>query len=81
MSIENRAKAAAEKTEGAGQELVGKVTGNTEDKVAGKAKQNMGKVRDGIEDAKDSIVDAARKVSDKVHDAVEEGKDKLNRKG
>lgn len=79
MSIENRAKAAAEKTEGAGQELVGKVTGNTEDKVAGKAKQNMGKVRDGIEDVKDGIVDAARKVSDKVHDVVEEGKDKLNR--
>ena len=78
MSIENRAKAAADKTEGAGQELIGKVTGDREDQVAGKAKKTMGKVKDGIEDAKDSIVDAARKVSDKVHDAVEEVKGKVN---
>ena len=76
MSIENRAKAAVQKTEGAGQEIVGEVTDSPEDKAAGKAKQTAGKVKDGIEDAKDSVVDAARKVSDKVHDAVEDVKDK-----
>ena len=76
MSIENRAKAAVQKTEGKGQEFVGEVTGDSEDKAAGKAKQAAGRVKEGIEDAKDSVVDAARKVSDKVHDAVEEVKDK-----
>ena len=79
MSIENRAKAASDKVEGTGQELIGKVTGDREDQAAGKAKQTMGKVKDGIEDAKDGVVDAARKVSDKVHDAVEEVKHKANR--
>ena len=76
MSIENRAKAAAQQVEGKGQEFVGDVTGDSEDKAAGKAKQTAGKVKDGIEDAKDSVVDAARKVGDKIHDAVEEVKDK-----
>ena len=77
MSIENRAKAAAQNVEGKGQEVVGAVTGSSEDEAAGKAKQTASKVRDGIEDAKDSIADNAKKLGDKVHDGIEDIKDKL----
>lgn len=79
MTIENRAKAAAQNLEGKGQEIVGAVTGDSQDEAMGKAKQVGTKIREGIEDAKDSIVDKAKQVADKVHDGVEDVKDKLNK--
>jgi uncharacterized protein YjbJ (UPF0337 family) len=79
MSIEDRAKAAVQNMAGKGQEVVGAVTGNSQDEAAGKAKQVMAKVRDGIEDAKDSIVDKAKQVAEKVHDGIEHAKDELKK--
>jgi uncharacterized protein YjbJ (UPF0337 family) len=78
MSTENRAKAAVQNVEGKGQEVVGAVTGNSEDEAKGKAKQGMAKVRDGIEDAKDNIADKAKQVADKVSDGIENAKKKAN---
>jgi uncharacterized protein YjbJ (UPF0337 family) len=77
MSTENRVKAAAQDLQGKGQEVVGAVTGNSQDEAAGKTKQVGAQIRDGIEDAKDGIADKAKQVADKVHDAVEDVKDKL----
>ena len=48
MSIEDRTKAAAQNVEGKGQEVVGKVTGSSQDEAAGKAKQAGAKVSEGI---------------------------------
>ncbi len=55
MSIEDRAKAAAKNVEGKAQEALGNVTGDPEDKAAGKAKQAESEVRHGVEDVKDNI--------------------------
>lgn len=55
MSAEDRAKAAAKNIEGKAQEAWGNVTGDPEDKAAGKAKQAEGEVRQGVEDAKDQV--------------------------
>lgn len=79
MSIEDRAKAAAQNVEGKGQEVAGAVTGSTEDEAAGKAKQAAAKVRDGIEDAKDKIGDKAKEVGDKISDGVDRAKEDLNK--
>jgi uncharacterized protein YjbJ (UPF0337 family) len=79
MSTEDRAKAAAQNVEGKGQEVVGAVTGNTEDEAAGKAKQAAAKVRDGIEDVKDKIGDKAKEVGDKISDGVDRAKEDLNK--
>jgi uncharacterized protein YjbJ (UPF0337 family) len=79
MSIENRAKAAAQNAEGKGQEVVGAVTGSSEDEATGKAKQAAAKAREGIEDAKDTIVDKAKQVADKVRDGIEHAKDELKK--
>jgi uncharacterized protein YjbJ (UPF0337 family) len=79
MSTENRAKAAAQNLEGKGQEVVGAVTGDSQDEAAGKGKQVAAKVRDGIEDAKDSIGDKAKQVADKVSDGVDDLKNKMKK--
>ncbi len=79
MSTEDRAKAAVQNVKGKGQEVVGAVTGDSETENAGKAEQVVAKVRDGIEDAKDGIVDAAQKVAAKVHDGIEHAKDELKK--
>ncbi|BAZ07881.1 CsbD family protein [Calothrix sp. NIES-3974] len=55
MSAENRMKAAAKNVEGKVQEAVGEVTGNPEDKAAGKAKQAESQVRHTVENAKDEV--------------------------
>lgn len=55
MSTEDRLKATAKNIEGKAQEALGEITGNPEDKAAGKAKQNEAQVRHQIENAKDSI--------------------------
>ncbi|WP_026072421.1 CsbD family protein [Nodosilinea nodulosa] len=53
MSIEDRAKAAAKDVEGKLQEAGGKLTGNHEAQIKGKAKQAEADVRNTVEDAKD----------------------------
>jgi uncharacterized protein YjbJ (UPF0337 family) len=53
MALEDKAKAAAKNIEGKAQEALGNVTGDPEDKAAGKAKQAEGEVRQGVEDVKD----------------------------
>lgn len=55
MSIEDKAKAAAKNVEGKAQEAWGEVTGDPEDKAAGKAKQGEAEVRQGVEDVKDNV--------------------------
>ncbi|MBD2603217.1 CsbD family protein [Scytonema hofmannii FACHB-248] len=55
MSIEDRAKAVAKNIEGKAQEALGKVTGDPEDKVEGKAKQAESQVRHGVENVKDDV--------------------------
>jgi uncharacterized protein YjbJ (UPF0337 family) len=53
MSIEDKVRAAAKNIEGKLQEAVGEVTGNPEDKAAGKAKQAEAEVRNSVENIKD----------------------------
>jgi uncharacterized protein YjbJ (UPF0337 family) len=79
MSIEDRAKAAAQDLEGKGQEAMGKATGSSQDEVAGQAKQGAAKVRDGIEDAKDKVAEKAQELGDKMHDGIENAKRELNK--
>lgn len=79
MSIEERAKAAAQNVEGKGQEVAGSVTGNTDDELAGKAKQAGAKIRDGIEDAKDNIAEKAKEAGDKMRDGIDRAKEETNK--
>ncbi|WP_309733884.1 CsbD family protein [Chamaesiphon sp. OTE_75_metabat_556] len=79
MSIEERAKAAAQNAEGKVQEVVGKVTGSSEDEAAGQAKQTAAKVRDGVEDAKDKVVDKAKELGNKMQDGIDRAKADLNK--
>ncbi|PSN13193.1 CsbD family protein [filamentous cyanobacterium CCT1] len=53
MSIEDRAKATAKDIEGKVQEAGGKLTGDREAQIKGKAKQAEAQVRHSVEDAKD----------------------------
>jgi uncharacterized protein YjbJ (UPF0337 family) len=53
MSLKDRAEAAAKNVEGKIQEGVGEVTGNPEDKIAGKAKQAEAKAKNTVENVKD----------------------------
>ncbi|OIP70411.1 MAG: CsbD family protein [Oscillatoriales cyanobacterium CG2_30_44_21] len=55
MSLENRAKATAKNVEGKIQESVGDLTGDSKDKLEGKAKQAEAKVRHASEDVKDEV--------------------------
>jgi uncharacterized protein YjbJ (UPF0337 family) len=77
MSIEDRAKATGQDLEGKGQEAMGKVTGSSQDEVAGKAKQGAAKVSDGIEDAKDKVAEKAQELGDKMKDGIENAKKEL----
>jgi uncharacterized protein YjbJ (UPF0337 family) len=77
MSVEDRAKASVENVKGKGQEAVGAVTGDSQGEAEGKAKQALGKTREGLEDVKDGVANTAKKVADKVHDGIEDIKDKL----
>ncbi|WP_310490320.1 hypothetical protein [Chamaesiphon sp. VAR_69_metabat_338] len=79
MSIEERSKAAAQNLEGKGQEAIGKVTGSSEDEAAGQAKQGAAKDRDGIEDAKDKVVDTAKNLGNKMQDGIDRAKEELNK--
>jgi uncharacterized protein YjbJ (UPF0337 family) len=55
MSLEGRAKATAKNVEGKVQEASGEVTGDPQDKSAGKAKQTEAEVRQGVENVKDKV--------------------------
>ncbi|MDF5729700.1 MAG: CsbD family protein [Rhizonema sp. PD38] len=55
MSTEDRAKAIGKNIEGKAQEALGNITGDPEDKAAGKAKQAESQVRHGVEDVKDNV--------------------------
>ncbi len=84
MSIQDKAKAAAKNVEGKIQETIGKVTGDSEDQLEGKAKQAEATARDkaadvgqGIDDAADDVTNgglgdkakaAAKSVEGKVQD-------------
>lgn len=55
MSLEDKAKAVGKNIEGKAQEALGNITGDPEDKAAGKAKQAESEVRQGVEDVKDNV--------------------------
>ena len=55
MSLEDKAKAVGKNIEGKAQEALGNITGDPEDKAAGKAKQAESEVRQGVEDVKDKV--------------------------
>ncbi|WP_309742592.1 CsbD family protein [Chamaesiphon sp. OTE_20_metabat_361] len=79
MSIEDRAKSTAQDLEGKGQEAMGKVTGSSQDEVAGQAKQGAAKVGNAIEDAKDKIAEKAQELGDKVKDGIDNAKREMNK--
>jgi uncharacterized protein YjbJ (UPF0337 family) len=55
MSTEDRAKATGKNIEGKAQEVLGKITGDPEDKAEGKAKQAESQVRHAAENLKDEV--------------------------
>jgi uncharacterized protein YjbJ (UPF0337 family) len=55
MGIQERAEATAKNLEGKAQEAAGEVTGDTSDKVEGKAKQGEAKAQHAKEDMKDQV--------------------------
>jgi uncharacterized protein YjbJ (UPF0337 family) len=55
MSAEDRAKATGKNIEGKAQEALGNITGDPEDKAAGKAKQAEAQARHAAEDVKDEV--------------------------
>ncbi len=57
MSLEERAKAAADNVSGKAQEAWGEVTGDPMHKAEGKAKQAGAEVRNAKEDVKDAVKD------------------------
>lgn len=58
MGLDDKAKAAAKDLEGKAQEAVGRMTGNNEAQVKGKAKQVESEARKAGEQVKDSVKDA-----------------------
>ena len=61
MADENVIEGKLKQAEGKAQDALGDVTGNTDDDVAGKAKQVEGKVQEGYGKAKDALRDALDK--------------------
>ena len=61
MPDENVIEGKLKQAEGKAQDALGDVTGNTDDDVAGKAKQVEGKVQEGYGQAKDALRDALDK--------------------
>lgn len=53
MSTEDKASATIKNIEGKAQEMVGEITGNPEDKAAGKVKQQEAEVEHTVENVKD----------------------------
>jgi uncharacterized protein YjbJ (UPF0337 family) len=58
MSTKDKAKATVKNIEGKAQEAMGEMTGNKEDKAAGKVKQAEAKAQHTVENAKDKVKEA-----------------------
>ena len=58
MSTEDRANATVKNVAGKAQEAMGEMTGNPEDKAAGKVKQAEAKAQHTVENAKDKVKEA-----------------------
>lgn len=63
MGLENRIKATAKNIEGKIQEVVGDITGNTQNQVEGKAKQAEARVRHVVENVKDKLEQMKNKLN------------------
>lgn len=57
MELKGRAKAVTKNIEGKSQEAIGKITGNRQDQIVGKAKQVESQSRNLLEDLKDNVQD------------------------
>ena len=68
MSIQERAKAAAENVQGKAQEALGDLTGDKDLQAEGQAKQVEANARNLAEDVKDKAKKVADAVSDKARD-------------
>jgi uncharacterized protein YjbJ (UPF0337 family) len=66
MSLQERAKAAAQNIEGKLEEAVGNITGDTDKQTEGKAKQVEASIRNASEDVKDRARDIANVIKDKA---------------
>jgi uncharacterized protein YjbJ (UPF0337 family) len=66
MSLQERAKAAAQNIEGKLEEAVGNITGDTDKQTEGKAKQVEASIRNASEDVKDRARDIADVIKDKA---------------
>ncbi|MGH7997851.1 MAG: CsbD family protein [Brasilonema sp.] len=62
MGLEDRIKATAKNIEGKIQEVVGDITGNTQDQVAGKVKQAEAQGRHIVENVKQKVEDVKNQV-------------------
>ncbi len=58
MGIKDKAEAAAKNIEGKAQEMMGEVTGDSQDKIEGQAKQAQAEAEQAKENVKDSVKDA-----------------------
>jgi len=58
MGIKDKAEATAKNIEGKAQEMMGEVTGDSQDKIEGQAKQAQAEAEQAKENVKDSVKDA-----------------------
>ncbi len=59
MGLQDRVKASAKNVEGKAQEVLGNITGDPKDQVAGKAKQAQAGLEHAVEDVKEKARDIA----------------------
>jgi uncharacterized protein YjbJ (UPF0337 family) len=59
MGLQDRAKASAKNVEGKAQEVLGNITGDPKDQMAGKAKQAQAGLEHAVEDVKEKARDIA----------------------
>lgn len=74
LATMNRAEAMAKNLEGQAQEAMGNITGDSQDKIMGKAKQVESQIRNAAEDMKDEIQlsDRAKAVAKNVEGKIQE---------
>lgn len=76
MSLQERAKAAAQNIEGKIEEAVGNITHDSSKQAEGQAKQVEANLRNASEDVKDKAKDAADVVKEKAKNVAEAVKNK-----
>jgi uncharacterized protein YjbJ (UPF0337 family) len=76
MSLQKRAKAAAQNIEGKIEEAIGNITHDSSKQAEGQAKQVEANIRNASEDAKDKAVDVANIVKEKAKDVANIVKEK-----